>query len=102
MHRQREPTTRAPCGAARRAKTMLGNQITFADEGTSPARITVVGVGGGGGNAVSRMIDAGLQGIKFVAVNTDAQALWSNRSLSKVQIGEKLTNGLGEIGRAHV
>jgi len=74
---------------------MLGNQITFADEGTSPARITVVGVGGGGGNAVSRMIDAGLQGIKFVAVNTDVQALWSNRSLVKVQIGEKLTNGLG-------
>jgi len=83
---------------------MLGNQIPFADEGVSPARITVVGVGGGGGNAVSRMIDAGLQGVKFVAVNTDVQALWSNRALTKIQIGDKLTNGLGaganpEIGR---
>jgi cell division protein FtsZ len=83
---------------------MLGSRITFAEEGASPARITVVGVGGGGGNAVSRMIDAGLQGVKFVTVNTDVQALWSNRALTKVQIGEKLTNGLGaganpEVGR---
>jgi len=83
---------------------MLGSRITLNGEDASPARITVVGVGGGGGNAVSRMIDAGLQGVKFVAVNTDVQALWSNRALNKIQIGEKLTNGLGaganpEIGR---
>jgi cell division protein FtsZ len=83
---------------------MLGSRITFAEEGASPARITVVGVGGGGGNAVSRMIDAGLQGVKFVTINTDVQALWSNRALTKIQVGEKLTNGLGaganpEIGR---
>jgi cell division protein FtsZ len=76
----------------------------FADEGASPAKISVVGVGGGGGNAVSRMIDAGLQGVRFVAVNTDVQALWSNRALTKVQIGQKITNGLGaganpEVGR---
>ena len=50
------------------------------------------------------MIDAGLQGVKFVAVNTDVQALWSNRALTKVQIGQKITNGLGaganpEVGR---
>jgi cell division protein FtsZ len=75
---------------------MTLGRITFAaDESASPARITVVGVGGGGGNAVSRMIDAGLQGVKFVTLNTDAQALWSNRSMVKVQIGEKVTNGLG-------
>jgi cell division protein FtsZ len=85
---------------------MLGNRMTFNEEGpgTSPARITVVGVGGGGGNAVSRMIDAGLQGVKFVTVNTDVQALWSNRALNKIQIGEKITSGLGaganpDIGR---
>ena len=84
---------------------MLGSRIAFGEDGaTSPAKITVVGVGGGGGNAVSRMIDAGLQGVKFVTVNTDVQALWSNRALHKIQIGEKLTNGLGaganpEIGR---
>jgi cell division protein FtsZ len=83
---------------------MLGDTTTFGDTGASPARITVVGVGGGGGNAVSRMIDAGLNGVKFVAVNTDAQALWSNRALTKIQIGERLTNGLGagadpDVGR---
>ena len=75
---------------------MLGSRIaTFAEEASSPARITVVGVGGGGGNAVSRMIDAGLQGVKFVTINTDVQALWRNGALNKIQIGEALTNGLG-------
>jgi cell division protein FtsZ len=83
---------------------MLGDRTTFGEENGSPARITVVGVGGGGGNAVSRMIDAGLHGVKFVAINTDAQALWSNRALTKVQIGDRLTNGLGaganpDVGR---
>jgi cell division protein FtsZ len=84
---------------------MLGSRITtFAEEASSPARITVVGVGGGGGNAVSRMIDAGLQGVKFVTINTDIQALWRNGALNKIQIGEALTNGLGaganpDVGR---
>lgn len=82
----------------------MGNRITFDEDRASQARITVVGVGGGGGNAVSRMIDAGLHGVKFVSINTDVQALWSNRSPIKVQIGEKLTNGLGaganpDVGR---
>jgi cell division protein FtsZ len=83
---------------------MLESRITLAEERASQARITVVGVGGGGGNAVSRMIDAGLHGVKFVSINTDVQALWSNRAPTKIQIGEKLTNGLGaganpEVGR---
>jgi cell division protein FtsZ len=83
---------------------MLGNRTTFTEDDASPARITVVGVGGGGGNAVSRMIDAGLHGVRFVSINTDVQALWTNRAPGKVQIGEQLTNGLGaganpEIGR---
>ncbi len=84
---------------------MMGRIMnTFAEESGSPARITVVGVGGGGGNAVSRMIDAGLQGVKFVSVNTDLQALWRNRALNKIQIGEAITNGLGaganpDVGR---
>jgi cell division protein FtsZ len=91
-------------GDAKEEGEMLDKRMTFNEQGSSPARITVVGVGGGGGNAVSRMIDAGLQGVKFVAVNTDVQALWSNRALNKIQIGEKLTNGLGaganpEVGR---
>ena len=62
------------------------------------ARIKVVGVGGGGCNAVDRMIDEGLQGVDFVAVNTDAQALNLSRATTRVRIGEKLTRGLGSGG----
>ena len=68
------------------------------------ARMKVVGVGGGGGNAVNRMIDEHLAGVEFISVNTDSQALGSSKSDLKVQIGRKLTRGLGagarpEIGR---
>jgi cell division protein FtsZ len=59
------------------------------------AVIKVVGVGGGGNNAVNRMIEAGLKGVEFIAVNTDAQALRLSRAQHRVQIGEKLTKGLG-------
>ena len=78
--------------------------IQFAEEELHGARIKVVGVGGGGGNAVSRMIASGLQGIEFIAVNTDLQALRANRAPVKIQIGNKLTKGLGaganpDVGR---
>ena len=68
------------------------------------ARIKVVGVGGGGGNAISHMINANLKGVEFVAVNTDAQALHHSKAVDKVHIGKSLTKGLGagmnpEIGR---
>lgn len=68
------------------------------------ARMKVVGVGGGGGNAVNRMIEEHLAGVQFISVNTDSQALQGSRSDIKVQIGKKLTRGLGagarpEIGR---
>jgi cell division protein FtsZ len=68
------------------------------------ARIKVVGVGGGGGNAVNTMISAGLPGVEFIAANTGAQALRSNLSPIKVQLGEKITKGLGaganpQVGR---
>ena len=59
------------------------------------AKIKVIGVGGGGNNAVNRMIDAGLQGVEFIAVNTDAQALLNAKAPNRIQIGEKLTRGLG-------
>jgi len=59
------------------------------------ARIKVIGVGGGGNNAVNRMIAAGLRGVEFIAVNTDKQALFLSQANTKIQIGEKLTKGLG-------
>ena len=59
------------------------------------AQIKVVGVGGGGNNAVNRMITAGLKGVDFVAINTDAQAINLSRAGQKIQIGQKLTKGLG-------
>ena len=62
------------------------------------ARIKVVGVGGGGCNAVNRMIDEGVQGIEFITVNTDAQALLMSKASTKVRIGDKTTNGLGAGG----
>ena len=59
------------------------------------ATIKVVGVGGGGGNVINRMIEAGLRGVEFVTVNTDKQALELSKANKKIQIGEKLTRGLG-------
>ena len=59
------------------------------------ARIKVIGVGGGGSNAVARMIDEGLEGVEFHIINTDLQALTSSASPNKLQIGSKITNGLG-------
>src|SRR4029079_6665038 len=68
------------------------------------AVIKVVGVGGGGSNAVNRMVDAGLKGVEFLAVNTDAQALLMTDADVKVQLGSKVTRGLGaganpDVGR---
>ena len=59
------------------------------------ANIKVIGVGGGGGNALNRMIEDGLKGVEFIAVNTDQQALEESKAGTKIQIGEKLTRGLG-------
>jgi cell division protein FtsZ len=67
-------------------------------ETESFARIKVVGVGGGGCNAVDRMIDAGLMGVEFIAVNTDAQALLRSKAPIQVRVGDKLTRGLGSGG----
>jgi cell division protein FtsZ len=78
--------------------------LQFADEGIGP-KIKVIGVGGGGGNSVNTMIEAGIQGVDFIAANTDGQVLETNLAPVKIQIGKNLTKGLGaganpEIGAA--
>ena len=95
--------TRAKKGAPAADAAMPLEMDLFGDVGAA-AKIRVVGVGGGGGNAVNRMIVAGLAGVDFIAVNTDMQALKSNRAPVKMQIGAKLTKGLGcganpDVGR---
>jgi len=70
-------------------------RLTLDEEARMGARIKVVGVGGGGSNAVSRMVQAGISGVEFMVVNTDAQALKTNPAPVKIQIGGKLTKGLG-------
>jgi cell division protein FtsZ len=79
-------------------------RISFNEDPLNDAKIKVIGVGGGGGNAVNRMIDAGVEGIEFIVANTDLQALRMSRAPVKLQLGVKLTNGLGaganpEVGR---
>src|SRR3981189_654359 len=66
------------------------------------ARIVVLGVGGGGSNAVNRMIQSGVRGVDFVAVNTDMQALTRSEAGTRIHIGEKLTRGLGAGGTSNV
>ena len=78
--------------------------LEFDFEMESLAQIKVIGVGGGGSNAVNRMIENGVQGVEFITVNTDAQALHLAKSEHKLQIGDKLTRGLGaganpEVGK---
>jgi cell division protein FtsZ len=70
-------------------------RLKLADEIRAGARIKVVGVGGGGGNAVNRMVQVGLEGVEFIVANTDLQALQNNAAPVKIQIGSKLTKGLG-------
>ena len=70
--------------------------LEFEMEQNNVAAIKVIGVGGAGTNAVNCMVEAGLQGVDFIAVNTDKQALNLSKATTKVQIGEKLTKGLGE------
>ena len=66
------------------------------------ARIKVVGVGGGGSNAVNRMIDEGMAGVEFIAINTDAQALLLSNAPKRVRIGDKSTRGLGAGGNPEI
>src|SRR6266545_8130324 len=70
-------------------------RLRLDEEPYAGARIKVIGVGGGGGNAVNRMVRTGLDGVEFIVANTDLQALKDNAASLKLQIGSKLTKGLG-------
>lgn len=86
--------------AADQRGNVRSGSIVF-DESEQPlsgANIKVVGVGGGGGNAINRMIEAGIQGVQFLVANTDLQSLKASQASVKLQIGEKLTRGLGVGG----
>ena len=73
----------------------MGFSIEFSDEVEMAARIKVIGVGGGGGNALDTMIKSGLEGVEFIAANTDTQALEKSLATTKIQLGPALTRGLG-------
>ncbi len=77
-------------------------RVDFSDELHDGAKIKVIGVGGGGGNAVNRMIAADLKGVDFLVANTDAQALQTSQAALKIQLGAKLTKGLGSGGNPEV
>lgn len=86
------------------AKTCDEIRISFNEDPRNNAKIKVIGVGGGGGNAVNRMINAKVEGVEFVVANTDLQALQMSQASVKIQLGVKLTSGLGaganpEVGR---
>ena len=69
--------------------------LEFEEASNQQAKIKVIGVGGGGGNALNNMIKSGLQGVEFIAANTDAQALEYNLAPIKLQLGSEVTRGLG-------
>jgi len=82
---------------------VLGSDwITFADSQSKDVKIKVIGVGGAGGNAVDRMIDDGMEGVEFLAANTDLQALKNSRAAVKIQLGQELTRGLGAGGNPEI
>ena len=78
------------------------NNSTPLAPGVGPAKIKVIGVGGGGGNAVNRMIKSGLSGVEFWLMNTDLQVLQCSSCDNKLQLGPKLTNGLGAGGEPQI
>jgi cell division protein FtsZ len=77
-------------------------RVDFSEDLRNGARIKVIGVGGGGGNAVNRMIAADVRGVDFLVANTDAQALQTSKAALKIQLGAKLTKGLGSGGNPEV
>ena len=93
---------RAPAGDSQQAPRSESRWTSHDSYAQAFARIKVIGVGGAGGNAINRMVQSGVDGIEFVAVNTDAQALMTSEATIAVRIGDKLTKGLGAGGRPEI
>src|SRR5262245_13483154 len=102
----KRPHDRAPARAGLQGQTELisspdpviepqRDPIEFAESDTHHAVIKVIGVGGGGGNALNNMVVSGLSGVEFIAANTDAQALQHSLAPIKIQLGSEVTRGLG-------
>ena len=86
----------------RNTQDASGMKLQFDFEPDMSAKIKVVGVGGAGGNAINRMIESGFTGVDFIAINTDAQALGCSLAQNQIQIGKKLTHGLGSGGNPEI
>ena len=81
----------------------FSSKFSFDDAANDEAKICVVGVGGGGGNAINNMVEKGIHGsVEFISINTDAQALNENRAPQKIQAGQSLTSGLGAGARPSI
>jgi cell division protein FtsZ len=80
----------------------ISSRFAFDDSVRDEAKICVVGIGGGGGNAINNMLERGIHGVDFIAINTDAQALAANQAPIKIQVGRNLTKGLGAGARPAV
>ena len=78
---------------------LFSPRFKFDEASSDEAKICVVGVGGGGGNAINNMVDRGIRGVDFIAINTDAQALGANLATTKIQVGRSVTKGLGAGAR---
>ncbi len=92
----------APRKKSRNTQGASGMKLQFDFEPDMSARIKVVGVGGAGGNAINRMIESGFTGVDFITINTDAQALGCSLAQTQIQIGKKLTHGLGSGGNPEI
>lgn len=97
-----EPMTTSPTNAQVPDLVLNAEKLTSSPAIEGAARIKVIGVGGGGGNAVNRMIASNLAGVEFWCINTDAQALTGASALNKLQVGQKLTRGLGAGGNPSI
>ena len=80
-------------------ESLISSRFTFEDDSSDGPKLAVIGVGGGGGNAINNMVERGINGVEFIAINTDKQALDANKASHRIQAGRNLTKGLGAGAR---